>query len=65
MKTYKELLNALDSMFSDYGGQEIEYPDHMAKCDNIDDLTEEEAKYVFEYNGGDVFGVLEYLDGEY
>lgn len=59
---WNELLNGLDSIFADYGNRDLELPEHLKKSFYEDDLTEEEAKEIFELNDGDVDATIEYLN---
>ena len=48
---YSDLLTMLEAIMADYGGNELEFPDHL-EGKSIDDLTEEECEEVFHYNSG-------------
>ena len=50
--SFISLLDRLDTYMSDYGNQEIDFGDYEGK--NIDELTEDEAEYIFSINGGEV-----------
>ena len=59
--TYIELLDGLDACLADYGNRDLEYPDHI---NPEADLTEDQAKEVFNFNDGDVDAIIEYLEGD-
>jgi hypothetical protein len=56
---YTELLYTLDSIMADYGGNTLQFPEHLQNK-SLEDLTEEEAQEVFEYNGGNEEEVSSY-----
>lgn len=62
---YNQLLEALDSIFADYGNRSLSFPsDELKKKYYNDELTESEAKEIFALNDGNEQGCIEYLEEE-
>lgn len=58
--SYKEMLPVLEDILSEYGGQELQFPDGVPE--DVEELTEPQAELVFDYNEGDVDAIIDYLE---